>query len=547
MKRVFANVGFSAALTLITLNFMNIKWAFVVFISAGALFVLFMCVGKTRRAITVPLCLFSVLLFSLIFIFNYYSSYLPQIKMSGQTVNAQLYITDLEEKTSSGKYSYTVKSKSIDLPESPQNIKFTLYSDRKINAEYYQVFDANVDLFSFADNAYESAGNFGNDIFLKGSLNSFMTTDKSVKSLNKYVLNIRNYLKNVFRERLPGDEGAVSLALLTGNKSLLSSEAYNNLKACGVTHLMAVSGLHMSIVAGFLYYLLRKITIPLYPRVFITLFSVLFYISLSGFSKSMIRSGIMMIVYLISLLAENKSDSLNSLGLAAFIVCFNPYAVADAGAMLTFTAVLGLITIEPKFKSAFHFENKVLNYFLDIILASAAVFISTFPVMYFIFGSVSIMGLIINLIMIPAAQVSLILSVIFAFFCSVPYISEILCRVLFIINRFMLLAVDKCSKASFSVLNINAPVLALIISAVFIIFAVGFLIGNRGIFKKCAVISAFLFVISCTVFSVVSDNYTYVRILGGENSNAFIVYDNKNAFVLGIDEYSQFYSAGNII
>jgi hypothetical protein len=62
MKRVFAHIGFSFALALIILNFLNVKWALAAAIAAGALFVVSLLIPKTRKAVAVPLCLFSLCL-----------------------------------------------------------------------------------------------------------------------------------------------------------------------------------------------------------------------------------------------------------------------------------------------------------------------------------------------------------------------------------------------------------------------------------------------------------------------------------------------------
>ncbi|UKI23486.1 MAG: ComEC/Rec2 family competence protein [Anaerotruncus sp.] len=194
--------------------------------------------------------------------------------------------------------------------------------------------------------------------------------------------------------------------MLTGDKSLLGNEAYTAFRLCGATHLMAVSGLHMSILFGMLYSLLKKLLVPKVPRVSVCAVGIfVFYIMLSGFSKSMIRCGIMMLVFLLGKLVKKKNDSLNSLGFAAFIVCLNPYAVADAGVQLTFTAVLGLITVAPHIQKKIKIKNKVFSYFAGILCASLAVTATTLPSMYFLFGFVSFAGIASNLLLIPLATV----------------------------------------------------------------------------------------------------------------------------------------------
>ena len=102
MKRVFAHIGFSFALTLIALNFMNIKGAFAVLITASVLFLLSLLFKKTRKAVAIPLCIFSCVLASVSFIATYYGSYLPLQPLNGDCAEAEFYIVDIPEKTESG-------------------------------------------------------------------------------------------------------------------------------------------------------------------------------------------------------------------------------------------------------------------------------------------------------------------------------------------------------------------------------------------------------------------------------------------------------------
>lgn len=547
MKRVFAHIGFSFALTLIILNFLSINWALAVFAASSVLFAVFLAIPKTRKAVAVPLCMLCVALSALLFSVNYYANYLPQAKLSGESVQAEIYICDVEEVTSSGKYAYTVKSKSISLPDSPQNITFILYADARINSDYYQVIKADVSFFTFADNGYASAGRFADKTFLNAALNTYDCTDEAVFSLNKYVINIRNEIKELFEKEIGGDNGALAAAILTGNKCSLSLKAYNDFKSCGATHLMAVSGLHLSVLAGALYYLLRRILVPEIPRTVLCAAAVFFYIALSGFSKSMIRAGIMLLVLLLSRLFKDKSDSLNSLGFAAFIVCLNPYAVTDAGALLSFSAVLGLITINPYISRPLKVKNVFLKYARDIFTASVSVFITTFPAMFFLFGTVSLVGIFINIVMIPLTQAVLVSSILFIAFSFCLPIMQIFSGVIYYATEAMLKTVGFCSKFAYATVSVNSFYCAAAIAAVFFIFGIGFFIRKNKTLKICAVLSSVIFLSVITASAALTYNDVYVRVIGGEKSNAVVVYDKRNAFVIGVKEYEQFYKASSIL
>ena len=552
MKRAFANIGFTFAVTLIILNFLNVKWALAVFSAVSVLFVIFIAAERTRKAAALPLSMLSAALACVVFATAYNTVFLPQKVLYDQTVAAEIYIVDIEEKTGSG-YAYTVKTKSIEMANAPQNIKLTLYSRQKVVAESYEILNAEISLFSAGENAFDSHGSFDDDIFLNGFLNAYGRTYESaggIESLNRYFIELREELRNDFSQTIGGDAGALSLAVLTGDTSTLSSEAYNNFKACGATHLMAVSGFNLAVFTGMLYKLLRRMLCPKLPLTVICAASVIFYVFLAGFSASMIRAAIMMLVFLVSKLLSEKADSLNSLGFAAFLVCLNPFAVTDAGALLTFAAVLGLVVLSPYLSIKLKTRFKPLKSSLDIITASVSVFITTFPIMYFMFGEVSIIGLLLNVVLIPLSEILMLNSIAFAALSASAVLSSINVFLARAVGTAMLKITEVCAGFSFSTVNIGSELYAILIFSIFVIFAAAFFIKSaceKRLFKQCTVISC-VFVVLISAFSAFgSNNHTYLRIMHGEYSNAVLVYNHENAVAFGITEYEQYYTAKKIV
>ncbi len=552
MKRPFAVIGFSSALTLIILNFLSIKWALAAFVAVSVLFVIFLANQTIRKAAVLPVSMLSAALACLIFIVSYYNVFLPQTALSEQTVNAEIYIVDVAEKTENG-YSYTVKTKSLDLPDAPQNIKLTVYSDSRIDAQSYEILNTKISLFSTGSNAFESRGTFDDGIFLSGYLRAYRslgTEIGGITRINQSFIELRDQLSSRFSTLVGGDEGALSLAVLTGNTASLSDAAYNNFKACGATHLMAVSGFNLAVLTGMLYKILRRMLVPKVPLILVCSASVWFYVLLAGFSSSMIRAAIMMLVFLLSKLFNERTDSLNSLGFAAFLICLDPYAVTDAGALLTFTAVLGLITVNPFLISKVRCKNKIIKNVLQTICSSVSVFVTTFPVMYFMFGEVSIAGIFLNVVLIPLSEVLMITAVFFSAFSSFGVIRSVTVFILKTVSGAMLGITEYFARFSFSKVTISSQFFALLIFCVFVLFAVAFLIkgfsGSR-VFKPCAALSC-VFALLISVFSVgYSSNHTFLRVLHGEYSNAVIVYNQDYALVLGLKEYNQYYTAQKII
>lgn len=546
MKRVFAHIGFSTALALIVLNLVSVKWALVILSVASVLFIASLIIDKTRNAVSIPLCLACVIFACLLFTSNYYGSYAKQMTLNGKSLNAEFYIVDIEKDNYSN-YLYTVKTKSIDENNSPQNIKLCLRSNEKIDADYYEIICGNLKFESIADSGFDSSGKFADGIFLNAKLNDYEATGKTNNSFNKQILNLRIDIKKLFNRSLPKDSGALALALVTGDKSGLTDDIIDDFRQCGASHLMAVSGLHLSVVSFSLYWILKKLRVPKISRIVLSIAAICFYIALAGFSKSVIRAGIMMSVIYTGRLFKQKSDSLNSLGIAVFIICLNPYAVTDAGVLLTVTAALGTITLNKEISKRINTKNKVLNYFLNALSVSFSVFVATFPIMYFVFGTVSVVGIILNIVLIPIAEIALIASVVLALFQKIPLIvffASEMCKyatetVIYIVNKFALL--------SYSLLKINSVEMGLAISSVFILFGISFIIKKNKTLKITALLSVFIITITCVTSLAVNRNNMFVREINGYKNKAYVIYDSDYAVIVGVCDNLQYRIAKGIV
>lgn len=114
----------------------------------------------------------------------------------------------------------------------------------------------------------------------------------------------------------------------------------------GISHLLAVSGTHIVILTGFVMLLLRRLKGKIWIKNLIAAGFVFFFMALTGFTPSVVRAGIMMLVVLFGGILRRQSDPLNSLGLSALLLTVpNPYAAAGIGLLMSFSATLGIILL----------------------------------------------------------------------------------------------------------------------------------------------------------------------------------------------------------
>lgn len=181
----------------------------------------------------------------------------------------------------------------------------------------------------------------------------------------------------------------------------MSDVLEDSIRVCGLSHYFAVSGFHISVVCMGLYSLLRLMGVPRFGYTAAAMAAMLIYCGAAGFSKSAVRACIMVAVMLICRLLNAKSDTLNSLGLAVFILCLNTFAVTDAGAVLTVCAVLGITVIYRPASLLVRLRSNAVRRIVKPLLFSACVLLAVAPALYLFFSKLSLLSIILNLIIEP--------------------------------------------------------------------------------------------------------------------------------------------------
>jgi competence protein ComEC len=152
----------------------------------------------------------------------------------------------------------------------------------------------------------------------------------------------------------PGEAGAVAAALLVGERSALSTETNDSLRISGLFHILSISGLHMMLVAGTAFFLVRA-HLALSPRLALTrpirkwaavaaLLVVSLYFALSGGGAATVRAFVMAGVMFAAMLVDRPAISMRNLAIAAFIVlALEPEGIVEPGFQMSFGAVMALI------------------------------------------------------------------------------------------------------------------------------------------------------------------------------------------------------------
>ena len=219
------------------------------------------------------------------------------------------------------------------------------------------------------------------------------------------------------RKLLPDDEGALLAAMLCGDKHGMSRDLERALTVSGIRHITAVSGLHVSILAGMLIRLLGK------KRGLLAAVPVaVIYAAIVGFPASVVRAVVFLAFWAASFWLKEERDPLTALGGALILLLLiNPFSALSASLLLSFSATLGLIVLAPPISQALHAPLKrvkwkplhgVLHYVVSTIAASAAAILFTFPVNMLFFDTVPLIGLLTNLVVLWTVAIAMELGIV---------------------------------------------------------------------------------------------------------------------------------------
>ena len=203
-------------------------------------------------------------------------------------------------------------------------------------------------------------------------------------------------LSNRLKKLTDFETGAFLSALIVGERGDLSGNTKLNFSRLGISHILALSGMHLAILSLALNFLLIRLGVKKKLRVSILVFLVLFYMGITGFSASVVRSGIMLIISGVLYLLAKKSDAITSLAIAvSAIVVIEPTAVYDVSLWLSAFATLGVVVfseIAEKSDDTDAKWKKIWIFFKNAALVSVFAFCATFAFIAPRFDSFSVIS-----------------------------------------------------------------------------------------------------------------------------------------------------------
>ena len=240
----------------------------------------------------------------------------------------------------------------------------------------------------------------------------------------------RERLLKLLETNLDSSHLAIVSAMTLGDKHLISKDIKEDYSITGASHVLALSGLHLTILYGLLLFILSWCE-RVVPRVFkrgvselLILFILWSYVVLVGMSSSVVRSAVMLTIYSFVTLLNRERLSVNTLALTAIIMLVsNPNSLFDIGFQLSFISVWSILLFYPLIYELIPLQQKksllVIRWLWGMIAVSLAAQLGTAPLIAFYFGRVSTIFAVSSLIAVPCTM--LIVSASFCLLLLSPF------------------------------------------------------------------------------------------------------------------------------
>ncbi len=424
--------------------------------------------SNRRRALLIAACLLSVSLAAILSLGAYHSTDQRRLDASvGDTVALTGIIT---ERRASGGYltTYTLELESLNGTETSGRLLLSCQYVSDLQPGYrITAVGALVTLDEAIGERYSTAAlrADGCTAALVSEAEADVTLhDEHAGHLGVRLGALRRTLSSRL-DRLCGDEAAgLPSALLLGERVHLSEEVRRDFARAGVSHILSISGMHMTLLFGLLAALLTALRIPKRIRTVLLLLGAVGYLALVGFIPSATRSVIMLTMVYLATLRAGRADPLTSLGLAgALILAVTPYAAYDVGFWLSLLSTFGLVAYAPLFsgrtRSTASGAARILPMlrkiayalFVGLVAMSASLFLTAAAI-----GEVSLLSPAMTLLLTPATAALLILSPLALALASTPLgpLLATLCRAL---SAWMAEASSVCGSSDWVVISLRHP------------------------------------------------------------------------------------------
>ena len=271
------------------------------------------------------------------------------------------------------------------------------------------------------------------------------------------IFRFKHYALSLINKLLPEPHASFLAGVLLGDRKGIPEELMTAFNRTGVTHIIAVSGYNITLVATALMSLAFGIGLWRRQAIVFAIIGILLFMVLTGASAAVVRAAVMGIVVLLAKYWGRQTAVFNVLALTVFIMLlFNPkILLLDVGFQLSFLATVGLIYLSKPLEKVFGFLPERFS-FKESFTTTLAAIILTSPLIFYVFKRFSLVALLVNLLILPAIPLAMALGALM-FLGAIIYfpLGQFLAYLTWLSLEYIIIMVDWGSRWSYAVWQVN--------------------------------------------------------------------------------------------
>ena len=478
------------------------KQSILLILLAGITGGAFWKIVKKKKIIVVAICIVPCLL-SCLQTNNLNNKYSKMYNLDNEsiaingTVCSQIKETDY-------KYSTNIKLEN--------KLKLTIYTDKKEDVSKLE-YGNKISVIGTYKKPTESRNYKGYDYmkYLKTKkICGSLIVDGEVKLIKTKNINpiftIINKLSLIFKQNLkkllPKQEAELEQGILLGDTSDIESDIKDDFRKCNLSHMLAVSGAHLSYLVLGINTVLSKKSFGIRRRKILSIIFILIFMVIVNMSPSVVRAGISTIITIFATLIYRKQDTYTTISIALLLTLLNnPFAIFDVGLQLSYLATLSIIVFYSKFTQK-QFNNKVKKYLYESAMLTFSANILILPITIYEFNTIPINSIISNLLAGPLLGICIILGMFMVILSAVCFsVSKLIAFPLQIILKILIKIIELISKIPFGNYTVKTPWF-IVVFLTYVIIAT--LIYNKKKITKILTMITLIIFIAMQVFAFVN-------------------------------------------
>ena len=370
--------------------------------------------------------------------------------------------------------------------------------------------------------------------------------DEKTSTLKIQMMNLRAQLSERFQIAIDRESSPIASALFLGDRSDLTGDTVLNFRRCGISHLLALSGMHISVVILMWEILLRRLKISKLCRAAVVPALAIFYLMLTGCASSTFRAVLMLCIMYLAYLFSSDYDGFTALCISLFLILkVSPYAVADTAMWMSFIATAGILIFVPAVSQWLEeflqkselpkWIKRCIRLFVTAVTVGLFANAAMLPFLAYFYGEASLFSIGMTLILSPILSLALPLCMLTL---ALPWCRPIVWLTQFVL-RIFLFASSKISDLHNTLVLLNGNVtiaLTAVLAFLLILFALIRLVRRGWLLLPLALSFAVLTV--AYLDRMPADAGVSVSYLCNLNEEALVLAEGRTAIAIDMSDGS---------